>query len=250
MSKEKQEEGKKEGSEKKIGAAATGGTISKGGATLVGEKGPEVVSLPQGSVVASASSTKQIGSALSAAGNEKSTGETPELAVLKSIDTKIGIMIEKQSAAGLDKLSSIIGNTVGNTTSPAKSVSSTIGGAMSGIASVLGISSSPQMSSGPGVVQSRATTPAGPESVEKVKSLAAQKEMEAGTSTKSASTSRGDSNAAVVEKLDKLIAVLSSITSQPTIIKIGEKTVEEIQSTIDLRKSYNVAIDNTYGRRI
>jgi hypothetical protein len=106
------------------------------------------------------------------------------------------------------------------------------------------------MSSGPGVVQSRATTPAGPESVEKVKSLAAQKEMEAGTSTKSASTSRGDSNAAVVEKLDKLIAVLSSITSQPTIIKIGEKTVEEIQSTIDLRKSYNVAIDNTYGRRI
>ena len=250
LAKEKQEEGKKEGGEKKIGAAATGGTISKGGATLVGEKGPEVVSLPQGSVVASASSTKQIGSALSSAGKETSMGETPELAVLKSIDAKIGIMIEKQSAAGLDKLSSIIGNTVGNITSPAKAVSSTIGGAMSGIASVLGISSSTQTSSGPGVVQSRATTPAGPESVEKVKSLAAQKEMETGTSTKGAGTSRGDSNAAVVEKLDKLIAVLSSITSQPTIIKIGEKTVEEIQSTIDLRKSYNVAIDNTYGRRI
>jgi hypothetical protein len=106
------------------------------------------------------------------------------------------------------------------------------------------------MASGPGLVQSRATTPASPEGVEKVKSLSTQKEMETGTSTQSASASRGDSNSLVVEKLDKLIAVLSSITSQPTIIKIGEKTVEEIQSTIDLRKSYNVGIDNTYGRRI
>jgi hypothetical protein len=54
----------------------------------------------------------------------------------------------------------------------------------------------------------------------------------------------------LAEKLDKLIGIMSSISSQPTIIKFGEKTVEEISSTINLRKTYNVAVDNTYGRRV
>ena len=40
------------------------------------------------------------------------------------------------------------------------------------------------------------------------------------------------------------------MASQPTIIKFGEKTVEEIQGKIDFKKAYNIAIDNTYGRRI
>ena len=51
-------------------------------------------------------------------------------------------------------------------------------------------------------------------------------------------------------KLDKLISIMESMATQPTIIKFGEKTVEEIQGKIDFKKAYNIAIDNTYGRRI
>lgn len=52
----------------------------------------------------------------------------------------------------------------------------------------------------------------------------------------------------VEKKLDVLISVLTKAVSQPTIIKIGEKTVEEIQSNIDFKKAYDVKVGNTYGR--
>jgi len=61
---------------------------------------------------------------------------------------------------------------------------------------------------------------------------------------------KGDVGDALGSKLDRLISIIESMASQPTIIKFGEKTVEEIQSKIDFKKAYNIAIDNTYGRRI
>jgi hypothetical protein len=61
---------------------------------------------------------------------------------------------------------------------------------------------------------------------------------------------KGDVGDALGGKLDRLISIIESMASQPTIIKFGEKTVEEIQSKIDFKKAYNIAIDNTYGRRI
>jgi hypothetical protein len=58
------------------------------------------------------------------------------------------------------------------------------------------------------------------------------------------------SMANVEKKLDTLISVISDATNKPTVIKIGEKTVEEIKSQLDFKKAYNVAVDNSYGRMI
>lgn len=48
-------------------------------------------------------------------------------------------------------------------------------------------------------------------------------------------------------KLDQLIGLFSSIAGQPTVIKFGDRFVEEIRSTLDIKKSYNV--QNTFGRQ-
>jgi hypothetical protein len=41
--------------------------------------------------------------------------------------------------------------------------------------------------------------------------------------------------------------LFSSIAGQPTVIKFGDRFVEEIRSTLDIKKSYNV--QNTFGRQ-
>lgn len=225
--------------EKKIGAAASGGTITKGGATLVGERGPEVVSLPQGSVVASASATKQIGSAMGTMGGATAAtgGADAQIAILQSIDTKIGSLLEP-----IQKVGETIGSVVGSISSMASSLPG-IGGVVSGISSLFGNSGDKEKSTPAAVqatsVQQTAAQPATGMSASPI----GGDQFSGGKDTKSGPDP-------VAEKLDRLISIMSSITSQPTIIKIGEKTVEEIQSKIDLRKTYNVAIDNTYGRRV
>jgi hypothetical protein len=55
------------------------------------------------------------------------------------------------------------------------------------------------------------------------------------------------------DKLDQVIGLLSQIlgtTNQPTVIKFGDKTVEEIKSQLNFKKAYNIATDNTYGRAV
>jgi CMP-N-acetylneuraminic acid synthetase len=227
------------GSEKKIGAAATGGTITKGGATLVGEKGPEVVSLPQGSVVANASATKQIGSAMSSMGGASPDGssQSPELAVLQSMDAKIGSLLEP-----MQKVGEAIGSVVGSITSMASSLPG-IGGVVSGISSFFG---------GGGDEKGASTTSVQTTSVPQMAAQPAtgMQSVQSPGATPDAGKAGKQGPDVVAEKLDKLIGIMSSIASQPTIIKFGEKTVEEISSTINLRKTYNVAVDNTYGRRV
>lgn len=234
-------EGLKIEKEKKIGAAATGGMITKGGATLVGEKGPEVVSLPQGSVVASASATKQIGSAMGAM--DGGGGENPELAVLQSIDAKIGSLLEP-----IQKIGEVINSVVGSISSVVSSLPN-IGGIVSSVSDFFGgssdenKSSSNEMNSKPQMVSATTVLQA----TEKPTSAMSFEPAGGGQSAQGNQTKNGPDP--VVEKLDRLISIMSSISSQPTIIKFGEKTIEEIQSTINLKKSYSVGIDNTYGRR-
>jgi len=53
------------------------------------------------------------------------------------------------------------------------------------------------------------------------------------------------------DKLDQVIGLLTQIlstTNQPTVIKFGDKTVEEIKGQLNFKKAYNIGIDNTYGR--
>lgn len=115
------------------------------------------------------------------------------------------------------------------------------GGFMSGITSLFGGSSEK-------VSPTQVTTTSVQQTVTKPVTAMAASPIGGGQSAGGKDTKSGPDP--VVEKLDRLISIMSSITTQPTIIKIGEKTVEEIQSKIDLRKTYNVAIDNTYGRRV
>ena len=50
----------------------------------------------------------------------------------------------------------------------------------------------------------------------------------------------------VEAKLDQLIGLFSSIANQPTVIKFGDKFVEEIRNTINIKKTYNV--EDNFGR--
>lgn len=52
------------------------------------------------------------------------------------------------------------------------------------------------------------------------------------------------------KKLDTLISIIGDAASKPSVIKIGEKTIEEIKSHMDFRKAYTIAVDNSYGRKI
>jgi hypothetical protein len=59
-----------------------------------------------------------------------------------------------------------------------------------------------------------------------------------------------DNSNVVAEKLDKLISILGAMSTQPTVIKIGDRTVEELKTQIDFKKAYNIGVDNSYGRKL
>ena len=64
-------------------------------------------------------------------------------------------------------------------------------------------------------------------------------------------TTGGDTNMSNVEKkLDTLISLFSQAASQPTIIKFGDKVVDQIKTELNFKKAYNISVDNTYGRRL
>jgi hypothetical protein len=163
------------GAKTEVPKMAAGGTVEKGGLAMVGENGPEVVSLPSGATVASTGASDQTSSILEALGIP--TGAS---------DAKA----EKQGGRGgvISTVAEGIGGLFG----------SVVGGAVGAI-------------SGGG----------------------------------------GGTNMANVEKkLDTLITLFTQAASQPTVIKFGEKTVEEIKGQLNFKKAYQVGTDNTYGRAV
>ena len=60
----------------------------------------------------------------------------------------------------------------------------------------------------------------------------------------------GGSMSGVEKKLDSLISLIAGMSSTPTIIKIGDKTVEEINGKGDFKKTYQIGSDNTFGKAI
>jgi hypothetical protein len=58
----------------------------------------------------------------------------------------------------------------------------------------------------------------------------------------------GGGGGGLEQKMDQLISIISSMASSPTIIQIGDKTVEEINGRADFKKAYQIGTDNTYGR--
>lgn len=230
-------DGDQEGLKKEVqmmGAAATGGIIKKGGATLVGEKGPEVVSLPQGSVVANASATQQVGAAMDAmggAGGEMGQTESPELAVLQSIDGKMSVLIEPLQKVG-EMIGSVNKMLSGGLGSMAGDIMGSVGGAIGSLFGGEEEKSSPITSVGqsPMATSEIGATAGG------------------GATGGAVSAGGGASMKGVEGKLDQLIGLFNSIANQPTIIKFGDKTVEEIRTTIALKKTFNT--EDNYGRKV
>jgi hypothetical protein len=67
-----------------------------------------------------------------------------------------------------------------------------------------------------------------------------------GGTTNQSGVSVNVNTTALEQKIDKLIAVIGNMASQPTYIKIGERTVEAISSEIDFRKNKEVGLQK-YG---
>lgn len=57
----------------------------------------------------------------------------------------------------------------------------------------------------------------------------------------------GGGMSGVEAKLDQLIGLFSSIANQPTVIQFGDRVIEEIRNSINVKKSYQV--EQNYGRR-
>lgn len=167
------------GAKAEVPKMATGGSVEKGGLAVVGENGPEMVSLPAGASVASTGASDQAASILKAMG-------------LDSGEAAGGAKTEKQGTGGGGIVSSIsegIGGLFG----------SVVGGAVGAVTGGGG----------------------------------------------------GGANMGNVEKkLDTLITLFTQAASQPTVIKFGDKTVEEIKTQLNFKKAYNIATDNTYGRAV
>ncbi len=226
------------GAPKTIGAAAKGGVISKGGATLVGEKGPEVVSLPQGSVVANASVAQQVGAAMGSTGASPAAAgagqtESPELTVLKSMDAKLSALLEplqkvQEVMGGVTKMMS--GGMGSIATNALGSIGDMLGGLFGGSEEKSqGVSAVGQQSIAPGEVGGIPTAST--------------------TGGVSAPGGGGGVSMSGVEgKLDQLIGLFNAIANQPTIIKFGDKTIEEIRSTIAIKKTFNT--EDNYGRKV
>lgn len=158
---------------------ATGGSVEKGGLAVVGENGPEMVSLPAGASVASTGASDQAASILKTMG-------------FNTDETVGGAKTEKQSTGGGGVVSSIaegIGGLFG----------SVVGGAVGAVTGGGG----------------------------------------------------GGANMGNVEKkLDTLITLFTQAANQPTVIKFGDKTIEEFKTQLNFKKAYNIATDNTYGRAV
>jgi hypothetical protein len=63
------------------------------------------------------------------------------------------------------------------------------------------------------------------------------------------STSNNDESIAILKEQNVLLKQLIATTSGPTVIKIGSRTIEELDSQIGLRKNYNTVVDSSYGTR-
>ena len=63
------------------------------------------------------------------------------------------------------------------------------------------------------------------------------------------SASNNDESIAILKEQNALLKQLVASTSGPTVIKIGSRTIEELDSQIGLRKNYNTVVDSSYGNR-
>ena len=73
----------------------------------------------------------------------------------------------------------------------------------------------------------------------------------AGTNLFGGESTGGDNTEliSIIKEQNALLKQLVASTSGPTVIKIGSRTIEELDSQIGLRKNYNTVVDSSYGNR-
>ena len=159
---------------------------------------------------------------------------------LLEVSNSLKILADTINNLNVDKLSEVMDKVSGG--GVGSKISNAVGSLVGGITSLFGGGEDKKQSSS---VQSNT-----PITVSPTNATSINASPSAGKSGGGISSTPQISMANVEQKLDALISIIGQATNKPTIIKIGEKTVEEIKSQLDFKKSYNVAIDNTYGRMV
>lgn len=160
---------------------------------------------------------------------------------LLQISSSLKQLSETIAGVDIDKLSQVMDKVGG--TDKGSSVSKAVGSIVGSITSLFG---------GGGESAKPAAQSVSPTTVSPV----GTSNMGGGQTQKSNASSMGgaapakDNSNVVAEKLDKLISILGAMSTQPTVIKIGERTIEEIKTTIDFKKAYNIGVDNSYARKL
>lgn len=92
--------------------------------------------------------------------------------------------------------------------------------------------------------------PKGSISLDPNDSIVAGTNLFGGSTQTNTATNQPAVNDPQIGEMISLLKQLVAATSGPTVIKIGNKTIEELDSQISLRKNYNIGPDRTYGNRL
>jgi len=159
---------------------------------------------------------------------------------LIEVSNSLKTLAETISKMDVDKLTQVMDKVGG--TGMGSSISKAVGSIMGGITSLFG-------GGGESKPKAQAVSPVAVTATSTA-SMGGQTTASPASKTMGGSAPAKDNSNVVAEKLDKLISILGAMSTQPTVIKIGERTVEELKTQIDFKKAYNIGIDNSYGRKL
>lgn len=159
---------------------------------------------------------------------------------LIEVSNSLKTLAETISKMDVDKLTQVMDKVGG--TGMGSSISKAVGSIMGGITSLFG-------GGGESKPKAQAVSPVAVTATSTA-SMGGQTTASPASKTMGGSAPAKDNSNVVAEKLDKLISILGAMSTQPTVIKIGDRTVEELKTQIDFKKAYNIGIDNSYGRKL
>jgi len=159
---------------------------------------------------------------------------------LIEVSNSLKTLAETISKMDVDKLTQVMDKVGG--TGMGSSISKAVGSIMGGITSLFG-------GGGESKPKAQAVSPVAVTATSTA-SMSGQTTSSPASKTMGGSAPAKDNSNVVAEKLDKLISILGAMSTQPTVIKIGDRTVEELKTQIDFKKAYNIGVDNSYGRKL
>jgi phage-related protein len=159
---------------------------------------------------------------------------------LIEVSNSLKTLAETISKMDVDKLTQVMDKVGG--TGMGSSITKAVGSIMGGITSLFG-------GGGESKPKAQAVSPVAVTATSTA-SMGGQTTASPASKTMGGSAPAKDNSNVVAEKLDKLISILGAMSTQPTVIKIGDRTVEELKTQIDFKKAYNIGVDNSYGRKL